>query len=141
MKYIYKMTSLKGHDKSIWWRKKLSKKKTRLNKTVIIKERYKRQLSFKYHSILRKHMFSKMWIFQTTQELVRVTWNLLVANMYWMIAFKIYVFDASLFDETPNGSNSKIWESFLSWIYFYHAVSFFIKLYYYQVVLHRFTKF
>ena len=48
-----------------------------------------------------------------TDELVRGTSNLLVANMYWKVAFKIHVFDASLFEETLNGSNSKIWESFL----------------------------
>ena len=55
-----------------------------------------------------------MRIFRTTQELVRGTSNLLVANMYWMVAFKIHVFDASLFQEMPNISNSEIWESFLS---------------------------
>ena len=49
-----------------------------------------------------------------TQELVRRTSNLLVANMYWMVAFKIHVSDTSLFQETPNRSNSEIWESFLS---------------------------
>ena len=32
--------------------------------------------------------------------------------MYWMVAFKILVFDASLFEETPNRSNSEIWKSF-----------------------------
>ena len=58
-----------------------------------------------------------MLIFQTTQELVRGTSNLLVANMYWMVAFKIHVFDASLFEETPNRSSSEIWESFLSWMF------------------------
>ena len=36
-----------------------------------------------------------------TQELVRETSNLLVVNMYWMAAFKIHVFGASLFEETP----------------------------------------
>ena len=51
-------------------------------------------------------MYWKMWIYQTTQELVRGTSNLLVANMYWMVAFKIHVFDASLFEETPNRSSS-----------------------------------
>ena len=56
----------------------------------------------------------KMGIFQTTQELVRRTSNLLVANIYRMVAFKIHVFHASLFEETPNRSNSEIWESFLS---------------------------
>ena len=40
-------------------------------------------------------MYWKMWVFQMTQELVRGTSNLLVAKMYWMIAFKIHVFDAS----------------------------------------------
>ena len=49
-----------------------------------------------------------------TQELVRGTSNLLVAKMYWMVAFKIHVFHASLFKETPNRSNSEIWESILS---------------------------
>ena len=48
-----------------------------------------------------------------TQELVRGTSNLLVANMCWMVAFETHVFDASLFEETPNRSNSEIWESFL----------------------------
>ena len=46
--------------------------------------------------------------FQTTQELVRGRSNLLVANEYWIVAFKIQVFDASLFDQTPNRSNSEI---------------------------------
>ena len=55
-----------------------------------------------------------MGIFQATQELIRETSNILVVNMYWMVAFKIHIFDASLFEETPNGSNSEIWESFLS---------------------------
>ena len=41
-----------------------------------------------------------MWIFQTTQELGRGTSNILVANnIYWTVAFKIHVFDASLFEE------------------------------------------
>ena len=31
-----------------------------------------------------------------------------------MVAFKIHVYDASLFEETPNRSNSEIWKSFLS---------------------------
>ena len=43
-----------------------------------------------------------------TQELVRGTSNLLVDNMHWMVALKIHVFDASLFEETPNRSNSDI---------------------------------
>ena len=38
-------------------------------------------------------------MFQTIQELVRGMPNLLVANMYCMVAFKIQVFDASLFEE------------------------------------------
>ena len=58
-------------------------------------------------------MYWKMWIFQTTQESVRGTSNLLIASMYWMVAFKIHVFDTSLFEETANRSNSQIWESFL----------------------------
>ena len=41
-----------------------------------------------------------------TQEIVRGTSNLLVANMYCMVAFKMHVFDALLFEETPNRSNS-----------------------------------
>ena len=49
-----------------------------------------------------------------TQELVRGTSNLSVANMYWMIAFKIHAFNASLIEETPNRSNSVSWESFSS---------------------------
>ena len=36
---------------------------------------------------------------QTIQELVRGMPNLLVVNMHWMVAFKIQVFDASLFEE------------------------------------------
>ena len=43
-------------------------------------------------------------MFQTTQGLVRGASNLFVANMYSMVAFKIHVFDASLFEETPNKS-------------------------------------
>ena len=46
--------------------------------------------------------------------IIRGTSNILVVNMYWMVAFKIHVFDASLFEETPNRSSSEIWESFLS---------------------------
>ena len=57
-----------------------------------------------------------MWIFQMTEELVGGTSNLLVTLMYWMLAFKIHVFDASLFEETPNKSNFEIWESFLLWM-------------------------
>ena len=33
------------------------------------------------------------------------------------IRFKIYVFNASLFEETPNRSNSEIFESFLLWMF------------------------
>ena len=51
---------------------------------------------------------------QTTQELVRGASNLLVANIYWVLAFKIHVFDNSLFEEMTNRSNSEIWELFLS---------------------------
>ena len=51
---------------------------------------------------------------QTTQELVRRASNLLVANIYWVLAFKIHVFDNSLFEEMTNRSNSEIWELFLS---------------------------
>ena len=40
------------------------------------------------------------------RELVRGALNLLVANMYWMVAFKTHVFDVSLFVETPIRSNS-----------------------------------
>ena len=49
-----------------------------------------------------------------TQELVRGTSNLLVTNIYWIVAFKIHAFEASLFEETINRSNSEIWEPFLS---------------------------
>ena len=54
---------------------------------------------------------------QTTQELVRGASNLLVANIYWVLAFKIHVFDNSLFEEMTNRSNSEIWELFLSLIF------------------------
>ena len=37
--------------------------------------------------------------FKTPQELVRGSSNRLGANMYWMVAFKVLVFDASLFEE------------------------------------------
>ena len=57
-----------------------------------------------------------MWIIQTLREYVRGTSNLLVANMYWMLAFQIYVFAALLSEETPNRI-SEIWESFLSWMF------------------------
>ena len=43
--------------------------------------------------------------------------NLSIAKLYLMVAFKIHVFDVSLFEETPNRSNLIIdisWESFLS---------------------------
>ena len=33
---------------------------------------------------------------------VRGTSNLLVANMCWMVAFRIHVFDTSLFDRNAN---------------------------------------
>ena len=49
-----------------------------------------------------------------TEELVRGTSNLLVANMYWMIAFKMHAFNASLIEETLNRSNSVSCESFSS---------------------------
>ena len=62
-------------------------------------------------------MHWKMWIFQTTQMLVRGTSNLLVANIFWMVAFKIYVFDSYIVEETPNRSNSEIWESLLSRVF------------------------
>ena len=42
-----------------------------------------------------------------TQELIRRTSNLLVANMHWMVAFKIQVFDA-LFEKMPNRSYAEI---------------------------------
>ena len=45
-------------------------------------------------------------------QLVRRMSNLFVANMDWMAAFKIHVFDVSLFEETPNRSSSEVWESF-----------------------------
>ena len=61
-------------------------------------------------------MYWKMWIFQMSQELVRRMSNLLVANMHWMVAFKIQVFD-TLFEKMPNRSNAEIWESFLSWMF------------------------
>ena len=51
------------------------------------------------------------------QGLVRGMTNFSVANIYWMVAFKIHVFEASLFEETPNRSSSEIWESLLSWIF------------------------
>ena len=54
---------------------------------------------------------------QTTEELVRGASNLLVANIYWVLAFKIHVFDNSLFEEMANRSNSEIWELFLSLIF------------------------
>ena len=41
---------------------------------------------------------------QMIQELVRGTSNLIVANIYWLAAFKIHVFEASLFQETPNST-------------------------------------
>ena len=47
-------------------------------------------------------------------RVVRKKSNLLVANVYWMVAFKRHVFDASLFEETPSKSNSEIWKLFLS---------------------------
>ena len=45
---------------------------------------------------------------------VRKKSNLLVANVYWMVAFKRHVFDTSLFEEMPSKSNSEIWKLFLS---------------------------
>ena len=50
--------------------------------------------------------------FKTTQGLGGML-NLSVANMYWIVAFKILVFNTSLLEETPNRSNSEIWKSFL----------------------------
>ena len=49
-------------------------------------------------------MYSKMLMFQTTQGLASGASNLLVANMYQMVALKIHVFDAYVFEETPNKS-------------------------------------
>ena len=37
--------------------------------------------------------------------------------MCWVIAFKIHVLDALLFEEMPNRSSSEIWGSFLSWVF------------------------
>ena len=37
--------------------------------------------------------------------------------MYWMVTLKIHAFDASLFEETSNRSNSEIWASFFSWMF------------------------
>ena len=56
----------------------------------------------------------KIWIIQTTQKWVREMSNNLVGNIYWMVVFKINVFDASLFEETPNRSSLEICQSFLS---------------------------
>lgn len=47
----------------------------------------------------------RLVVFQITQELVRGTSNLLVASMYWIVAFQIDVFDVSLFEEIPNRSS------------------------------------
>ena len=46
-----------------------------------------------------------MLIFQNDTSVSEGTSNVLVANMYWRIAFKIFVFDASLFEETPYKSH------------------------------------
>ena len=43
--------------------------------------------------------------------------NVFVDNMYWMLPFKIHVFDALLFEDTPNRGNSEIWKSFLPWMF------------------------
>ena len=53
-------------------------------------------------------------MFQTTEELVRGTSSILVANMYWMVAFKTHVFDASFSEETPNEAILRFGS------YFYH---------------------
>ena len=50
-------------------------------------------------------------------QLVEGTSNFLVANMYWMVAFKVHVFDVSLFEETRNRSNSEIWKPILSSVF------------------------
>ena len=34
-----------------------------------------------------------------------------------MVTLKIHAFDASLFEETSNRSNSEIWASFFSWMF------------------------
>ena len=39
--------------------------------------------------------------FKTTLELVRGISSFLVGNIYWMVAFKIHVFDAPLYEEMP----------------------------------------
>ena len=46
---------------------------------------------------------------EATQQLVRGT-----SNMYWMVAFKIHLFETLLLEESPNRSNSEIRKSFLS---------------------------
>ena len=66
------------------------------------------------HTHARAHTHTHTHTHTAAANFVRGTSNLLVANMYWMIAFKIHLFYASLFEETPNRSNSEIWKSFLS---------------------------
>ena len=54
------------------------------------------------------YVFKTCEPFETTQELLSGTSALLVSTVYWMVAFNILVFDASLFEETPNRKNSEI---------------------------------
>ena len=89
MKYIYKMKSLKIRYKSLHNTNSLS--------------------SFILVSIIVGEGSVSLCI-----QLVRGRSNLLVANKYWMVAFKTLVFDVSLFEETPNRRNSEIWELFVS---------------------------
>ena len=58
----------------------------------------------------------KIKSFKTTQEVVRGRSNLLVANLFGMVVFKILVLDAILFEETLNRSSYEIWKPFLSWM-------------------------
>ena len=57
------------------------------------------------------------YIFVLTTSRVSKRDVFLVANMYWMIAFKIHVSNASSIEGTSNRNNSEIWKSFLSCVF------------------------
>ena len=58
--------------------------------------------------ILSNQSTSMFWLGENCISDVLIFWetsNLLVANMYWIGAFQMHVYDPSLFEETPNRSN------------------------------------
>ena len=97
MKHIYKTKKPKTRYAIAWWRTKLSKWWLDLNDN----DNNEKDINSLSLSIVWisgwdgsiNICIQKCEYFKVTQELVRGTSNPLVANMYWMIGFKILVFE------------------------------------------------